>query len=73
VIRNAPTGLMKQLGYGRGYQYAHDQEGGISDQQHLPDELAGRRFYQPTERGYEAEVAKRMREWERIVEKKKGS
>ncbi len=72
VIRNAPTGLMKQLGYGRGYQYAHDQEGGISDQQHLPDELAGRRFYQPTERGFEAEVAKRMREWERIVEKKKG-
>jgi len=71
VIRNAPTGLMKQLGYGRGYQYAHDQEGGISDQQHLPDELAGKRFYQPTDRGYEAEVAKRMAEWERLVTKKR--
>jgi putative ATPase len=71
VIRNAPTPLMKDLGYGRGYQYAHDEEGGIADQQHLPDELAGRRFYQPSDRGYEAEVAKRMREWERLVERKR--
>jgi len=67
VIRNAPTGLMKQLGYGAGYRYAHDEEGGISDQQHLPDELAGRRFYEPAERGYEVDVAQRMREWDALL------
>src|SRR6185369_3998847 len=71
VIRNAPTPLMKDLGYGSGYQYAHDEEGGISDQQHLPDELAGRRFYEPTDRGYEAGVRERMREWERLIERKR--
>jgi putative ATPase len=73
VIRNAPTRLMKELGYGSGYRYAHDEAGGVADQQHLPDELAGKRFYEPTEYGAEAEVAKRMREWERLVaEKRKG-
>ena len=71
VILNAPTPLMKQLGYGSGYRYAHDEEGGIADQQHLPNSLAGRRFYEPTERGYEAEVARRMRGWERLVESKR--
>ena len=70
VIRNAPTGLMKELGYGRGYKYAHDEEGGIADQQHLPDELAGRRFYEPTGEGYEAEIAKRMKAWEAVVRAK---
>jgi putative ATPase len=44
------TGLMRQMGYGRGYQYAHDYEGARIDQQHLPDPLVGRRFYEPTER-----------------------
>jgi putative ATPase len=74
VILNAPTGLMKGLGYGRGYQYAHDEEGGVADQQHLPDQLVGRRFYEPTERGYEAEVARRMKEWAaRIAEKRGGA
>ncbi len=67
VIRNAPTQLMKDLGYGSGYRYAHDEAGGIADQAHLPDELAGKRFYEPTESGEEAEVAKRMREWERLI------
>src|SRR5258708_495867 len=60
VIRNAPTPLMKELGYGAGYRYAHDQPGRIADQQHLPDELVGRRFYEPTDQGFEAEIAKRM-------------
>jgi putative ATPase len=69
VIRNAPTPLMKGLGYGRGYRYAHDEPGRIADQQHLPDALAGRRFYEPTEEGFEAEIARRMREWERLVER----
>jgi len=72
VIRNAPTGLMKELGYGTGYRYAHDEAGGIADQQHLPDELVGRRFYEPTEHGAEAGVAKRMRDWEKLIERKRG-
>ena len=71
VIRNAPTGLMKGLGYGRGYQYAPHEAGGISDQQHLPDELIGRRFYEPTDQGQEAEIARRMKEWERLLEAKR--
>src|SRR5579872_4006579 len=49
-LRNAPTGLMKSMGYGKGYRYAHDSEGGVADQQHLPDALKGRRFYEPTDR-----------------------
>jgi putative ATPase len=71
VIRNAPTPLMKHLGYGAGYRYAHDEPGGIADQQHLPDELQGRRFYEPSDQGYEAEVARRMQEWERLIEGRK--
>jgi putative ATPase len=71
VILNAPTGLMKHLGYGAGYRYAHDEEGGIADQQHLPDELAGRRFYEPRESGLEAEIARRMREWESLIEQRR--
>jgi putative ATPase len=67
VIRNAPTRLMKDLGYGAGYKYAPDEEGGIADQAHMPDELAGRRFYEPTSEGAEAEVKKRMEEWERRI------
>jgi putative ATPase len=46
-LRNAPTGLMKSMGYGKGYQYAHDFEGGIADQVHLPEKLAGRKVYKP--------------------------
>jgi putative ATPase len=71
VIRNAPTGLMKELGYGRGYRYAHDEQGGIADQQHLPDELAGKRFYEPTGSGQEAAIAARMKDWERLLEGRK--
>jgi len=71
VIRNAPTGLMKELGYGQGYRYAHDEAGGIADQQHLPDELVGRRFYEPTDSGFEAGIAERMRMWERLLEGKR--
>lgn len=71
VILNAPTRLMKDLGYGAGYRYAHDEEGGITDQAHLPDELQGRRFYEPTERGYEAEVSARMKEWDSLLRAKR--
>jgi putative ATPase len=44
-LRNAPTGLMKSMGYGRGYQYAHDFEGGVADQVHMPEKLKGRKVY----------------------------
>src|SRR5450432_180540 len=60
-LRNAPTKLMKGLGYGRDYQYDHNVEGGIAfDQQCLPDELAGREFYRPTERGLEAKIREKL-------------
>ncbi len=59
-IRNAPTKLMKELDYGKGYKYAHDHEGGVAQQEHLPDQLVGTRYYQPTERGYEKMVRERM-------------
>jgi putative ATPase len=71
VIRNAPTRLMKDLGYGAGYRYAHDEAGGIADQQHLPDELVGKRFYEPTDSGYEAEVRRRMAAWEAALRGRK--
>jgi putative ATPase len=63
-LRNAPTGLLKELGYGKGYQYAHDVEGGVPEHGHLPDNLHDRRYYEPTEGGYEAEIARLMRERE---------
>lgn len=59
-LRNAPTGLMKGLGYGKGYRYAHDFEGGVIGQQNLPERLAGRRYYAPTDRGFERELAARI-------------
>jgi putative ATPase len=59
-LRNAPTGLMKKLGYGKGYEYAHDLPEGRSDQAHLPENLAGRIYYEPTERGFEALVRERL-------------
>jgi putative ATPase len=58
VIRNAVTKLMKEVGYGAGYKYAHDFPEAEVDQQHLPDELKGRRFYQPTDRGWEGRKRK---------------
>jgi putative ATPase len=62
-LRNAPTPLMKGLGYGRGYKYAHDYEGNIVHQEHLPDALAGRRYYEPSENGDEAVIRERLRRW----------
>lgn len=59
-LRNAPTDLMKRAGYGRGYEYAHDLPEGRSDQAHLPPNLEGRIYYDPTRRGFEAEVAERL-------------
>ncbi len=60
-LRNAPTRLMKELGYGRGYRYAHDFEDGIVAQQNLPDNLRGATYYEPTDRGFERELGDRLR------------
>jgi putative ATPase len=59
-LRDAHYPGAKSLGRGAGYRYAHDEPGGVSDQQLLPDGLAGRRFYAPTDRGFEAELGKRL-------------
>jgi putative ATPase len=59
-VRNAPTRLMKELGYHEGYQYAHDYEEGYSGQPCLPERLAGRKFYQPRGHGYEKIILERM-------------
>jgi putative ATPase len=59
-IRNAPTKLMKELGYHKGYQYAHDYDEGYSGQPCLPDSLTGRKFYQPRGHGYEKNIVERM-------------
>jgi putative ATPase len=62
-IRNAPTDLLKREGYGRDYRYAHDHEDAVTDLECLPDRLRGRRFYRPTERGFERELDGRLRAW----------
>ena len=63
-ILNAPTRLMKQIGYGRNYQYDHDAEGGFSGDNYWPEEMEPRTFYAPTDRGFEKKVAERMAWWE---------
>jgi putative ATPase len=70
-LRNAPTKLMKDLDYGRDYQYAHDLEGRVADMECLPPGLAGRRYYLPTNEGREKLLAQRMEEIERIKTKKR--
>ena len=70
-IRNAPTGLMKDLGYGRGYRYAHDEADGVAGMDCLPEGLAGRRYYRPTDRGREKDVAARLEAARLIRERKK--
>jgi putative ATPase len=65
-LRNAPTKLMKDLEYGKGYRYAHDEAKGIAEEMEcLPPAHQGRRFYQPTQRGFEAEITRRLDEWRR--------
>ena len=62
--RNAPTGLMKELGYGEGYQYAHNVPEAYIPQEYLPERLRGSRFYEPGNFGFEKDIAKRMTWWE---------
>lgn len=70
-IRNAPTRLMKELGYGKGYKYAHDFDYHIIEQTHLPPELEGHEYYYPTEQGFEKKVKERFEEIKKILEKRK--
>jgi putative ATPase len=69
-IRNAPTRLMKELGYHAGYQYAHDVPEAYIPQEYLPDRLRGRSFYQPGPFGFEKEIAKRLAWWEELKRRK---
>ncbi len=64
-LRNAPTPLMKELGYGIDYQYPHDLPDAFAEQNYLPERLKGRIYYHPTDRGLEAEIGRRLREWRR--------
>lgn len=68
-LRNAPTRLMKEMGHGKGYKYAHDHEGAAVDQEHLPETIRGHRYYEPTDRGRE----KKIREWMEKVKTHNGS
>ena len=65
-IRNAATGLMKNIGYGKGYQYAHDSDAKVTDMTCLPESLAGRIYYRPTDQGFEARILQRLEEIRRI-------
>ena len=71
-LRNAPTRLMKELDYGKGYRYAHDEEDRVADMDCLPDSLKGRSYYQPTQEGREKLLAQRMEEIRRIRAAKHG-
>ncbi|MFM2045370.1 MAG: hypothetical protein RLY86_3946 [Pseudomonadota bacterium] len=65
-ILNAPTKLMKQIGYGEGYQYDHDAPDGFSGQDYFPEEMGRRELYKPVERGFEREIRKRLDWWARL-------
>lgn len=69
-ILNAPTKMMKEMGYGKGYQYDHDAEDGFSGQDYFPDGLDREQYYQPAERGFEREIAKRLEYWNKLRAKK---
>jgi putative ATPase len=71
-LRNAPTKLMKDLEYGKGYKYAHSEEDAVADMSCLPSALEGRKYYDPTARGFEKEIKRRLDGWEEIKRKRKG-
>lgn len=70
-LRNTPTKLSKDLGYGRGYQYAHDAPHGLVDQEHLPQQLKGTTYYRPSNRGHEALIKDRLEKWRQILANRK--
>jgi len=65
-IRNAPTRLMKEIGYGKDYKYAHDYKEGFTPQDYLPEKLQGRLYYFPTDRGYEKIIKQRLEKWRKL-------
>ncbi|MCF8470351.1 MAG: replication-associated recombination protein A [Parvibaculum sp.] len=69
-ILNAPTKLMKELGYGAGYEYDHDAPQGFSGQDYFPEEAGRQNFYRPVERGFEREIGKRLAYWQKLREKR---
>ena len=69
-LRNAVTGLMSNIGYGKGYQYAHDAEEKVTDMSCLPESLSGRTYYRPTDQGFEARIRQRLAEIHKIQNKK---
>jgi putative ATPase len=69
-ILNAPTRLMRDLGYGKGYEYDHATEEGFSGQNYFPDGMAREVFYDPVDRGFEREIRKRLEYWARLREKR---
>jgi putative ATPase len=71
-IRNAPTRLMAELGFGEGYKYPHDHPDAVTEQDYLPSELSGTRYYEPTDRGYEAKIKARLDRWRKILAQRKG-
>jgi putative ATPase len=71
-ILNAPTKLMKNLGYGAGYEYDHDAAGSFSGQNYFPDGMARAVFYAPRETGFEREIAKRLEYWSKLRQKREG-
>lgn len=72
ALRNAPTRFMKQLGYGRGYEYPHDLDDGVAGQDYLPEELSGRRWYEPAPFGHEKEIRRRMDWWDDVRARLRG-
>lgn len=72
-ILNAPTRMMRDLGYGKGYEYDHDAPEAFSGQNYFPDGMARQRFYRPTERGFEREIAKRLEYWDKLRSRRDSS
>ncbi len=70
-LRNAPTTLMKTLAYGKNYQYAHHEPDAITSMECLPASVADRRYYKPTDRGFENEIARRLEEWRRLKQERR--
>jgi putative ATPase len=70
-LRNAPTRLMKQLDYGKGYRYAHDEPDAVAAMDCLPENLQGRSFYRPTERGFEKEIKRRLDAWKDLKRRRR--
>jgi putative ATPase len=71
-LRNAPSNLMRELGYGKGYLYPHDDRDGVVDQEYLPEDLIKERFYAPSNQGWEREITRRLRRWRSLRRSRRG-